>query len=179
VFTFSISSTFNNPSGVAVDSFGNVYVADLGNNRIQKFDSSGTFLGEWGGYGSGDGQFSYPQGVAVDSSGNVYVADTNNHRIQKFTYSGILNSETLTQNLINKVKTMNLKRGVSTNLDAKLKNAKNSLTSANASQRQDAINKLQAFINACEAQRDKGLTPEQADELIESANTIIAILQQQ
>ena len=60
----------------------------LGNDRIQKFDSSGTFLTKWGSSGSGDGQFDGPVGVATDSSGNVYVADYDNHRIQKFDSSG-------------------------------------------------------------------------------------------
>ena len=79
---------FNNPRGVAVDSSGNVYVADSNNYRIEKFDSNGTFLAKWGSNGSGDGQFKYPDGVAVDSSGNVYVADTNNYRIEKFDSNG-------------------------------------------------------------------------------------------
>jgi len=77
---------FNNPNGVAVDS-GDVYVADSDNHRIQKFDSSGTFLTKWGISGNGDGEFSIPRGVAVDS-GDVYVADSNNNRIQKFDSSG-------------------------------------------------------------------------------------------
>ena len=64
---------FNWPSGVAVDSSGNVYVAT--SDRIQKFDSSGNFITKWGSLGSGDGQFYHPSGVAIDSSGNVYVAD--------------------------------------------------------------------------------------------------------
>ena len=76
---------FNYPYGVAVDSSGNVYVADTDNHRIQKFDSSGGFITKWGSYGSGDGQFDYPSGVAVDSSGNVYVADGWNYHVQKFT----------------------------------------------------------------------------------------------
>ena len=75
---------FSNPHGVIVDSSGNVYVVDTSNNRIQKFNSSGTFIAKWGSGGSGDGQFNYPYGLAVDSSGNVYVADENNGRIQKF-----------------------------------------------------------------------------------------------
>ena len=82
------SGQFNQPHGVAVDSSGNVYVADFNNHRIQKFDSSGVDLTQWGGLGSGNGQFSGPVGVAVDSSGNVYVADTLNHRIQKFDSNG-------------------------------------------------------------------------------------------
>jgi len=72
----------------AVDTAGNVYVADQRNHRIQMFDSSGVFLTKWGSQGSGDSQFEFPGGIAVDSTGNVYVADQSNHRIQKFDSSG-------------------------------------------------------------------------------------------
>jgi secreted PhoX family phosphatase len=74
----------SNPQGVAIDSSGNVYVADTWNHRIQKFTSSGGFITKWGSLGSSDGQFSNPQGMAVDAQGNVYIADRNNNRIQKF-----------------------------------------------------------------------------------------------
>ncbi|MBU0702061.1 SMP-30/gluconolactonase/LRE family protein, partial [bacterium] len=84
----SISWCLDHPLEIAVDSSGDVYVADSNNNRIQKFDSSGGFITTWGSKGNGEGQFNYPSGVAVDSSGNVYVADSNNNRIQKFDYSG-------------------------------------------------------------------------------------------
>jgi DNA-binding beta-propeller fold protein YncE len=81
---------FNAPLGVAVDSSGNVYVADWGaNNRVQKFTGNGVFITSWGGSGSGNGQFSNPGQVAVDSSGNVYVADAANNRVQKFTSDGV------------------------------------------------------------------------------------------
>src|SRR4051812_19780863 len=56
----SVGGQFNSPYHVATDSSGNVYVADAGNNRIQKFDSSGNFLTAWGSSGSGDGQFNFP-----------------------------------------------------------------------------------------------------------------------
>ncbi|MCX9024889.1 MAG: S8 family serine peptidase [Candidatus Methanoperedens sp.] len=84
----SSDGQFFNPSGVDVDSSGNVYVADTFNNRIQKFSGSGGFIAKWGSEGTGDGQFQYPSGVDVDNSGNVYVADTFNNRIQKFNDSG-------------------------------------------------------------------------------------------
>ncbi|MBI5095677.1 MAG: SMP-30/gluconolactonase/LRE family protein [Candidatus Hydrogenedentes bacterium] len=79
---------FSNPQGVAVDTKDKVYVADSGNNRIQVFTSSGTYLTQWGKLGPGDGQFTNPQGVAVDTSGSVYVADSGNNRIQKFSPGG-------------------------------------------------------------------------------------------
>src|SRR5262245_13883194 len=73
---------------VATDSSGNVYVADYGNDRVQKFSSSGSFLTKWGTSGSGDGQFSGPAAIATDSSNNVYVSDSGNDRVQKFSSSG-------------------------------------------------------------------------------------------
>jgi sugar lactone lactonase YvrE len=78
---------FSSPIGIARDSSGNVFVADTGNHRIQKFDSDGNFINGWGSQGSGDGQFSSPQGIAVDGT-VVYVADTGNDRIQAFTIYG-------------------------------------------------------------------------------------------
>jgi tripartite motif-containing protein 71 len=79
---------FSSTGGVAVDSFGSVYVDDTGNDRIQKFDSNGNFITKWGSKGQEDGQFDHPSGVAVDSSGHVYVADNRNNRIQKFDSNG-------------------------------------------------------------------------------------------
>lgn len=78
--------------GVAIDPAGNVYIADPGNNRVQKFDRNGTSLsflgapGELGGFGIG--QFPRPSGIAVDAGNNLYVADTGNNRVQVFNPDG-------------------------------------------------------------------------------------------
>ena len=83
-------ASFGQPSGIAVDSNGNVYVADAPNKKIRKISPTGlvTTLAGTGLSGSTDGPgceatFSLPGDVAVDSSGNVYVADTGNHTIRK------------------------------------------------------------------------------------------------
>ena len=76
--------SFDNPGGLTLDAQGNLYVTDILNYRIQKFDPEGKPLAQVGSKGSGDGQFNEPWSVAVDGQGNVYVADTFNHRIQKF-----------------------------------------------------------------------------------------------
>ncbi len=76
--------TFYGPRDIAIDAEGNVYITDTGNKRVQKFDSDGNPLGQWGGAGSEPGQFLEPVGIAIDGEGNIYVADTWNQRIQKF-----------------------------------------------------------------------------------------------
>ena len=75
---------FTGLRGVAMDSSNNIYVTDSGNDRVQKFTSTGTYITQWGSAGSGYGQFLGPYGVAMDRSGNVYVIDYHNYRVQKF-----------------------------------------------------------------------------------------------
>ena len=82
------NGAFQYPYGVAVDSSGNLFVMDTDNNRVQKFNASHGYVGQWGSAGSGAGQFAQSDGIAVDPSGNVYVADTYNNRIQEFDNSG-------------------------------------------------------------------------------------------
>jgi DNA-binding beta-propeller fold protein YncE len=75
---------FDQPTGVAVDASGHVYVVDTRNQRVEKLTGEGTCLTKWGTHGPGPGQFHYPRGVAVDASGNIYVAEMTNCRIQVF-----------------------------------------------------------------------------------------------
>ena len=88
------SARFDSPAGVAVDSAGNVYVADYGNDTIRKITPSGTnwvvttIAGQAGKSGSIDGanntaRFHQPSGLAVDANNNLYVADVGNDVIRK------------------------------------------------------------------------------------------------
>jgi aldose sugar dehydrogenase len=80
---------FIHPHGIAVDSQGNVFVADEERQDVQKFNSNGTYLKEWGSPGSDPGQFSPRiEDIHADSDGNIYVVDYGNNRIQKFTNDG-------------------------------------------------------------------------------------------
>lgn len=90
------AARFNNPSGVAVDANGAVFVADTGNNTIRKISADGTvttLAGLPGVAGTTDGTgsaafFSQPTNLAIDSTGNLYVADTGNALIRRVTSSG-------------------------------------------------------------------------------------------
>jgi len=93
-------SRFSTPRGVAVDSNGNVLVADWANRTIRMTTPAGTvttLAGLAGSYGSADGtgsaaRFGGLTGIALDSSGNVYVADSNNHTIRKVTPAGVVST---------------------------------------------------------------------------------------
>ena len=85
-------SHFKLPEGLAVSHSGSIYVADSGNNRIQKFDSDGTFTDVWQNFNRSHdvnaGNLHSPQGVATAADGSIYVADTVNHCIRKFSAGG-------------------------------------------------------------------------------------------
>jgi len=78
------SGQFKEAGGIGVDALGHIYVVDHGNDRIEKFDSNGTFITTWGSLGTSDGQFNEVTGVTVDSAGYVYVSDYGNNNVQVF-----------------------------------------------------------------------------------------------
>lgn len=93
------AARFNAPSGIALDSSGNAYVADSGNNAIRKISPSGVVSTLAGGVTAGfaDGtaraaRFNSPSGVAVDREGNVYVSDVGNASIRKVTPAGVVST---------------------------------------------------------------------------------------
>ena len=78
------------PWGIYVDPDDNVWVADTGNHRYQKFDSNGNFILKIGGTsaGTGDGQFNNAYGMTFTDDGFLWIADRNNSRLQKFDLDG-------------------------------------------------------------------------------------------
>ncbi|MBN2103069.1 hypothetical protein JW835_03415 [bacterium] len=75
---------FLDPMGIDVDPMGFLYVADTGNQRIQKIDPRGRFVTEIGGFGWQAEQFDHPCAVWAGNGLDVFVADFNNHRIQRY-----------------------------------------------------------------------------------------------
>ena len=75
---------FRYSRGVAVTDKDEIVVADEVNNRIQVFDSNGTFLRSFGHEGKNAGEFSCPDGIAIDKDGKIFVADRANNRVQIF-----------------------------------------------------------------------------------------------
>ena len=97
----AIAAKLYQPSSVALDASGNVYIADQRNDRIRKVDTNGiitTFAGNGTGGYSGDGgsaasaRLLQPSGVTVDASGNLYIADQYNNRVRKVDTLGIIST---------------------------------------------------------------------------------------
>ena len=95
----AIYAKFNEPKGIAIDRFGNLYIADPLNNRVRIIDAYGivrTFAGNGKAGYSGDGgkatsaELHSPYYVAIDAEGNVYISDTYNCRVRKVSSNGII-----------------------------------------------------------------------------------------
>jgi len=74
--------------GIAISPANVVYVVDYANHRVQSFDTTGTYLSQFGSAGSGNGQFATACQVSLDASNNIYVSDVVNCRVQKFDSAG-------------------------------------------------------------------------------------------
>jgi len=94
-------ASFYQPTGVATDGSGNIYVVDHGNNRVRVINSSGTinaFAGNGTAAYAGDGaaataaELSNPTQVSVDGQGNVFIADALNNRIRKVSTTGMIST---------------------------------------------------------------------------------------
>ncbi|HVI07648.1 MAG TPA: 6-bladed beta-propeller [Candidatus Binatia bacterium] len=81
---------FSDPTNVAVDKDGNLFVSDTMNDRVEVFDAEGAFIRTFGKNGDGPGEFSRPKGIAVDCDGHVWVVDAMLNRLQVFTPEGDL-----------------------------------------------------------------------------------------
>jgi tripartite motif-containing protein 71 len=93
-FNFGSSQIPSQPPGGGIAVSGeHVYVADSGNDRVERFNLEGGEALAWGTYGSGPGQFSYPRGVAANEQ-EVIVTDDDNHRVEKFSPEGTFEAET-------------------------------------------------------------------------------------
>ncbi len=95
----AVNAALDNPHGIAVDAFLNVYIADVNNNRIRKVAPNGfvtTFAGTGVAGFNGDNiqaasaQLNQPEGVAVDTHGNLIIADAQNRRIRRVAPNGII-----------------------------------------------------------------------------------------
>lgn len=92
-------SQFFEPTGVAIDQNGNVYVADRSNHQIRKIDTQGnvTLFAGSGSQGSKDGeklqaQFNQPQAIAIDGSGSFYIAEHSGHKVRKIDSKGLVST---------------------------------------------------------------------------------------
>jgi DNA-binding beta-propeller fold protein YncE len=91
-FNFGSSQNYTQPPGGGIAVAGSyVYVADSGNDRVERFNLQGAEALQWGSHGSGAGQFSYPRALAANES-EVIVSDDDNHRLEKFDPNGVLQS---------------------------------------------------------------------------------------
>jgi hypothetical protein len=81
--------TFRQPTDVAWDSHGSIYISDgYINSRVAKYDKNGDWVKSWGEPGTGPGQFRTPHAIAIDNNDNVYVGDRGNQRVQVFNTDG-------------------------------------------------------------------------------------------
>ncbi len=99
---WQLDARLNGPGGVAVDTFGNLYITDLQNNRVRKVTASTGIITTIAGTGTGtydlddvpatSASLWGPQDICVDKFGNLYIADGFNYRIRKITPAGVIST---------------------------------------------------------------------------------------
>jgi YVTN family beta-propeller protein len=166
---------------------GDLMVLDSSNDDLSLVASVSAEIGQLGIAAHPDGSKVYVVD-ALSDPGKVWILNTATNTysgtqivVGKFPvgfgqFIGSANASSIPA-LVALVKSFNLKEGIANSLDAKLANAQAALTAANAGQRQNAVNLLQAFLNTVEAQRNKAITNAQADQLVNLCRQIIASLQ--
>jgi sugar lactone lactonase YvrE len=95
----SANASFYEPCGMVIDSMGNVFLAEGGNNDIRKISTTG-MVSTWAGSGAAGGtdgtktgaSFSFPSGLAIDSTQNLYVADQADNKIRKISPAGVVST---------------------------------------------------------------------------------------
>ena len=182
VTRYDYENSGDSAHALAVDADGNIYVTGesrgsdgLSDYATIKYDAN-TGAQLWiARYDEGHEDWAQALALAVDGVGNVYVTGWSLGDYTNIKYATVTPTEAI-ENLNTTVEDMNLQQGIDNSLDAKLQAVQDALVSANADLRNDAINKLEAFINAVEAQRGGKLTDAQANQLVALANNIISAL---
>jgi len=173
---------------MALDGSGNVYVTGQSTGigtyldyATIKYDSSGNEL--WVARYDGPGNWlDEAYAMAVDASGNVYVTGAScvftggGYEYATIKYSSLVDPPGAIEALIGVVISLNLQQGITNSLDAKLSAALNALDDVNTNNDVAAINTLEAFINAVEAQSGDKIQETDADGLIQAAVNIINML---
>jgi len=145
------------------------------NNWNSSYPSGGNYWSDYGGNDTNSGP--YQNETGSDGIGDTpYIIDESNQDNYPLMNPWRVSPEKAVEDLIRDVESMNLQQGIDNSLDAKLDVVLKSLEALNADQRNDAINKLYAFINEVEAQRGNKITDEQADYVISEAQRIIDLI---
>lgn len=85
----AVDGLFRQPTDVAWDSQGNIYITDgYVNSRVAKYDKNGDWVKSWGDKGTQPGQFRIPHAIVIDRNDNIYVGDRTNRRVQVFDTEG-------------------------------------------------------------------------------------------
>ncbi|XP_078575615.1 tripartite motif-containing protein 2-like [Branchiostoma floridae x Branchiostoma japonicum] len=88
VRTVGLMQGMKRPGYITVDGEGNILVSDRENHCVFVYNQDGQFLFQFGGWGSGEGQFKTPNGICTDRAGNIIVVDSMNHRVEMFDKTG-------------------------------------------------------------------------------------------